>query len=55
MAAPVEQFGIMVPCPECGQEVMQKTMIPMGVVDGATTYACVPCARKHVMTGSAQP
>ena len=54
MAAPVEQFGVIIPCPQCGQDVMQKTMIPMGVVDGSITYACVPCARKLVMTGSPQ-
>jgi DNA-directed RNA polymerase subunit RPC12/RpoP len=53
MAAPVEQVGVIVACPSCGTEVLQKTMIPLGVVDGVISYACVPCARKLVTTGTA--
>lgn len=55
MAAPVEQVGVIVACPACGTDVMQKTMIPLGVTDGIISYVCVPCARKLVMTGSPQP
>lgn len=52
MAAPVEQVGVLVACPACGTEVLQKTMIPLGVVDGVISYSCVPCARKLVTTGT---
>ncbi len=52
MAAPVAQSGAMVPCPSCGTEVMQKSMIPVGVTEGITSYLCVACARKLVMTAS---
>ena len=53
MAAPVEQVGVIVACPACGTDVLQKTMIPLGVVDGVISYVCVPCARKLVTTGNA--
>ncbi len=53
MAAPVEQVGVIVACPVCGTDVLQKTMIPLGVVDGVISYSCVPCARKLVTTGTA--
>ena len=53
MAAPVEQIGVIVACPLCGTEVLQKTMIPLSVLDGVISYACVTCARKLVTTGSA--
>jgi hypothetical protein len=52
MAAPVEQVGVIVTCPSCGTDVMQKTMIPLTVLDGVITYACVPCARKLIKTGA---
>ncbi len=54
MAAPVEQVGVIVACPQCGIDVLQKTMIPLGVTDGVISYACIPCARKLVTTGNAQ-
>lgn len=50
MAAPVEQVGVIIACPSCGIDVLQKTMIPLGVVDGVITYACVACARRLVAT-----
>jgi DNA-directed RNA polymerase subunit RPC12/RpoP len=53
MAAPVEQVGVIVACPSCGSDVLQKTMIPLSVLDGVIAYACVPCARKLITTGSA--
>ncbi len=53
MAAPVEQIGVIVACPLCGTDVLQKTMIPLSVLDGVIAYACVPCARKLITTGSA--
>lgn len=52
MAAPVEQVGVIVSCPKCGSEVLQKTMIPLAVVESVIQYACVPCARTLVTTGS---
>ena len=54
MAAPVEQVGVIVACPACGVDVMQKTMIPIGVVDSVVSYVCVPCARKLIKTGAPQ-
>ena len=53
MAAPVEQVGVVVACPSCATEVLQKTMIPLGAVDGVVSYVCVSCARKLVTTGNA--
>jgi DNA-directed RNA polymerase subunit RPC12/RpoP len=53
MAGPVQQSGAMVPCPECATEVMQKEMIPIGLVDGQVQYLCVPCARKLLRTAPA--
>ena len=53
MAASVEQVGVIVACPRCGADVLQKTMIPMGVTDSVISYACAPCARKLITTGSA--
>ena len=50
MAAAVEQVGVIVACPSCGTEVLQKSMIPLSVRDGVIAYACVPCARKLVAT-----
>ena len=52
MAAPVEQVGVIIACPLCGTDVLQKTMIPLGVVDGLVSYACVACARTLVATGA---
>ena len=40
----------MVPCPKCGAEVMQKAMIPVGVVDGHVHYLCNACSRQLLMT-----
>lgn len=53
MAGPVEQVGVVIACPRCGAEVLQKAMIPLAVTDGVIAYACVPCARKLVVTGTA--
>lgn len=52
MAAPVEQVGVIIACPRCGNEVLQKSMIPLGAVDRVISYACVPCARLLVRTGT---
>jgi DNA-directed RNA polymerase subunit RPC12/RpoP len=56
MAGPVEQTGVVVACPECGSQVMQKEMIPVGSVesvDGVVRYLCVPCARTLLKTAGA--
>jgi DNA-directed RNA polymerase subunit RPC12/RpoP len=38
--------GDRVPCPSCGETVLQKTMIPVLGEDGTgMRYICVPCAR----------
>jgi hypothetical protein len=50
MAGPVEQIGVVVACPTCGTDVLQKTMIPLYVLDGVIHYECVPCARRRVAT-----
>lgn len=42
----------MVACPQCGVEVMQKEMIPIGVLDGVVSYVCVACARTMLRTGA---
>lgn len=55
MAAPVEQVGVIIACDGCGQEVLQKTMIPMSVLDKVITYRCVACARKEITTSAAAP
>ncbi len=54
MAAPVEQVGVIIACPVCGQNVLQKTMIPLRVLDGVISYSCVDCARALVATGGAE-
>ena len=51
MAGPVAQSGAHVACPGCGTEVLQKEMIPVGVLDGVVSYLCVDCARKLLMVG----
>jgi hypothetical protein len=53
MAGPVEQVGVVVACPVCGTDVLQKTMIPLGALDGVISYCCQPCARKRIATGAA--
>jgi DNA-directed RNA polymerase subunit RPC12/RpoP len=50
MAAPVQQSGVIVACPRCGAEVMQKEMIPVGVLDGVISYLCVACSRTELRT-----
>jgi DNA-directed RNA polymerase subunit RPC12/RpoP len=50
VAAPVEQVGVIIACPGCGAEVLQKTMIPLGVTDGVVSYSCVSCARTQITT-----
>ena len=52
MAAAVEQVGVIVACPSCGSDVLQKSMIPLHAVDGVVSYACVACARMLVTTGN---
>jgi hypothetical protein len=56
MAAPVEQAGVRIPCPRCGNEVMQKAMIPVGEVatetGKVTQLVCVACARKLILPHS---
>jgi DNA-directed RNA polymerase subunit RPC12/RpoP len=38
--------GEQVPCPSCGQTVMQKAMIPiLGEGGSGMGYVCVTCAR----------
>lgn len=53
MAGPVEQTGVIIACPRCGIEVLQKSMIPLGVADSVISYVCVPCARTMITTGVA--
>ena len=55
MAGPVEQVGVIIACPLCGTEVLQKSMIPLSATDGVISYACVPCAKKLVQTGNTNP
>jgi len=55
MAGPVPQSGAIVACPQCGAEVMQKEMIPIGVLDGVVSYVCVACARTMLRTGANAP
>lgn len=50
MAGPVVQSGALVFCPDCGQQVMQKEMIPVGLTADGVAYWCVQCARKHLRT-----
>jgi DNA-directed RNA polymerase subunit RPC12/RpoP len=49
--------GERVPCPSCGEVVLQKAMIPVLGPDGAgMSYLCVTCARALVVKRSeAQP
>ena len=53
MAGTVEQAGVVAACPICGSDVLQKTMIPLGVMDRRISYACISCARQLVQTGNA--
>ena len=53
MAGPVEQTGVIIACPRCGTEVLQKSMIPLGVTDSVISYVCVTCARTMIATGGA--
>ncbi len=55
MAGPVTQSGAHVACPGCGADVLQKEMIPVGVLDGEVSYLCVACARKLLKVGTATP
>ena len=52
MAGPVEQTGVIIACPRCGIEVLQKSMIPLGVTDSVISYVCMPCARTMIATGT---
>ena len=52
MAGPVEQTGVIIVCPRCGIEVLQKSMIPLGVTDSVISYVCMPCARTMIATGT---
>ena len=53
MAGPVTQSGAHVVCPGCGADVLQKEMIPVGVLDGVVSYLCVACARKLLKVDAA--
>ena len=33
-------------------EVLQKSMIPLGVTDSVISYVCMPCARTMIATGT---
>lgn len=44
--------GAVVPCPRCGTAVLQKAMIPVGVLDGVISYLCIACARTELRTGA---
>ena len=48
MAGNVPDAGEHVPCPSCGQTVLQKAMIPV-LQDGSKTYVCVECARRMIV------
>ena len=39
-------------CPQCGQSVMQKKMIPV-LRNGAKGYLCQECARKQIQPAGA--
>ena len=52
MAGPVEQTGVIIACPRCGIEVLQKSMIPLDVTDSVIRYVCMPCARTMIATGT---
>lgn len=44
--AGVKDAGEEVPCPSCGAQVLQKTMIPVLGADGTgMRYLCVECVR----------
>jgi len=45
--ANVPEAGEQVPCPSCGQTVMQKAMIPIQK-DDQKSYVCVECARRLI-------
>jgi DNA-directed RNA polymerase subunit RPC12/RpoP len=61
MATASHDAGVRVICPGCGQEVLQKAMIPMLGEDGqGIRYLCTACARKLVVApgdpaGEAEP
>jgi predicted RNA-binding Zn-ribbon protein involved in translation (DUF1610 family) len=42
------EAGAAITCPNCGQEVMKKAMIPIRSTDGAVLL-CVNCARAHIV------
>ena len=43
--------GVLVTCPQCGETVLQKTMIPiLGEGGHGIAYLCPPCARTLVDT-----
>jgi DNA-directed RNA polymerase subunit RPC12/RpoP len=45
--------GERVPCPSCGETVLQKAMIPVLGEDGTgMRYLCVNCARALVVQGA---
>jgi hypothetical protein len=49
--AGAKDAGAPVDCPQCGNTVRQKTMIPILGEDGkGVRYVCVACARQYVDT-----
>lgn len=47
--ADVEEAGVVIACPRCGQEVKEHSTIPVLADDGATQLICVECAKKTVV------
>jgi DNA-directed RNA polymerase subunit RPC12/RpoP len=49
--------GEQVPCPSCGQTVLQKAMIPvLGDEGSGVRYLCIACARALIVSvGDAEP
>ena len=50
-----EEAGEVVSCPQCGQDVKQKAMIPVLGEDGTGhRYLCQACARRLIPEGEAE-
>jgi RNase P subunit RPR2 len=50
----VADVGVVVSCPGCGQEVMQKSMIPV-LQAGERRYLCKECARALIPGADHEP
>ena len=52
--ADVPEAGEHVNCPSCGNDVLQKAMIPI-LKDGQKAYVCVECARRLIPQTATTP